>query len=226
MKTNIQENYKKIKDTINQKSILFKKEIKLVAVSKTKPVEDILSLYELGQNDFAENYVNEFLEKKQKIESLGIKDIQWHFIGQLQSNKIKQIFNEAFCIHSLCSESSLKQMDKIYSLRNNVKKQKIFIQVNVDSEETKSGCQEEDLKDFIEKTKSFQCIELLGLMCIPDPQKNKKGESFLKLKNLKEKYFKNQKCELSMGMSDDYLLAIEHGSTLIRLGSVLFGKRE
>jgi len=208
---------------------LNKKNVTLVAVSKTKPVEAILELYQMGQRDFGENYVQELLEKYQQLP----KDIRWHFIGHLQSNKVKLIAPFIHLIHSVDSAKLLKEINK----QGNLNKRVIdcLLQVYIAKEETKFGLDVEELNDIITKASgegSFNhvCIKgLMGMASFTDNSEVVRNE-FKFLKSLFDKSLPllSSDCEfsvLSMGMSADYEMAIEEGSNMVRIGSLLFGER-
>ena len=195
--------------------------ITLVAVSKTKPVEDILELYDLGHRDFGENYVQELVEKAERLP----KDIRWHFIGHLQSNKVKLITPFIYLIHGVDSLKLLKEIDK------QAEKNKRFIdcllQVHIAQEETKFGFDELELLNL--ELKQFLNVRIKGLMGMASltDDINKIRIELKSLKTLFEK-LKAQNPELSilsMGMSADYKIAIEEGSNMVRIGSLLFGER-
>ncbi|MGN6532328.1 MAG: YggS family pyridoxal phosphate-dependent enzyme [Ginsengibacter sp.] len=219
--------YKKITAELKSKNVT------LVAVSKTKPVEDILELYDLGQRDFGENYVQELVEKYKHLP----KDIRWHFIGHLQSNKVKQIAPFVSLIHGVDSEKLLKEINKEAKKNNRIID--CLLQVYIAKEETKFGLNEEELKELITRisdtnpTNSFNNISIKGLMGMASFSDDKKvvRKEFHYLKSLFDTYasFSLQPSAfsiLSMGMSADYEIAIEEGSNMVRIGSLLFGKRD
>jgi pyridoxal phosphate enzyme (YggS family) len=192
--------------------------IKIIAVSKTFPINEILPLINHGQIHFGENKVQEAIEKWQEIKQ-DFKNLQLHMIGKLQSNKVKFVVPLFDYIHSL---DSLKLAKKIAEEQNKIKKRlKIFIQINIANEEQKSGIDEGDLEEFYKKCVNELELDIVGLMCLPPKNDNTK-EYFIKMKNLAQKI--NIK-ELSMGMSNDYLDAAKHGSTYLRIGSKIFGNR-
>lgn len=216
----IQNNIENIKNEINN----LNKKTELVAVSKFFPVEDIKLAIESGQLIFGESKAQEL---RDKYEILKNEKIKWHFIGRIQTNKIKYIVPICELIHSVSRIKEIKEIDK--RAKENDKIQKILIEVNTSGEESKSGINPDMVNDFIEKTKNFNNIEICGLMTMA-PFTNDENiirNSFHSLRKIKEelsKKYKNIK-ELSMGMSNDYKVAIEEGSTLIRVGSKIFGKR-
>ena len=192
--------------------------IKIIAVSKTFPIDEILPLINHGQIHFGENKVQEAIEKWQEIKQ-DFKNLQLHMIGKLQSNKVKFVVPLFDYIHSL---DSLKLAKKIAEEQNKIKKKlKIFIQINIGNEEQKSGIDEGDLEEFYKKCVNELELNIVGLMCLP-PKNNNTKEYFIKMKNLAQKI--NVK-ELSMGMSNDYLDAAKHGATYLRIGSKVFGNR-
>ena len=192
--------------------------IKIIAVSKTFPIDEILPLINHGQIHFGENKVQEAIEKWQEIKQ-DFKHLQLHMIGKLQSNKVKFVVPLFDYIHSL---DSLKLAKKIAEEQNKIKKKlKIFIQINIGNEEQKSGIDEGDLEEFYKKCVNELELNIVGLMCLP-PKDNNTKEYFIQMKNLAQKI--NVK-ELSMGMSNDYLDAAKHGATYLRIGSKVFGNR-
>ena len=192
--------------------------IKIIAVSKTFPINEILPLINHGQIHFGENKVQEAIEKWQEIKQ-DFKHLQLHMIGKLQSNKVKFVVPLFDYIHSL---DSLKLAKKIAEEQDKIKKRlKIFIQINIGNEEQKNGIDEGDLEEFYKKCVNEFELDIVGLMCLP-PKDNNTKEYFVKMKNLAQKI--NVK-ELSMGMSNDYLDAAKHGATYLRIGSKVFGNR-
>ena len=192
--------------------------IKIIAVSKTFPINEILPLINHGQVHFGENKVQEAIEKWQEIKQ-DFKHLQLHMIGKLQSNKVKFVVPLFDYIHSL---DSLKLAKKIAEEQDKIKKRlKIFIQINIGNEEQKNGIDEGDLEEFYKKCVNEFELDIVGLMCLPPKDINTK-EYFVKMKNLAQKI--NVK-ELSMGMSNDYLDAAKHGATYLRIGSKVFGNR-
>jgi len=208
-------------------SELNKKSVTLVAVSKTKPVEDILELYTLGQRDFGENYVQELTEKYE----LTPKDIRWHFIGHLQSNKVKYIAPFVSLIHSVDSKKILAEIDKQAKKNNRIID--CLLQIHIAEEETKFGFNENELKELISSDltvyRNVQIKGLMGMASFTDDIQKVRNE-FKFLKRLFDKYsswsiVNFQFSILSTGMSADYEVAIEEGSNMVRIGSLLFGKR-
>ncbi len=208
------------------KTFLETKQVSLVAVSKTKPKEDILELYDLGQRDFGENYVQELVDKAAALP----QDINWHFIGHLQSNKVKYIAPFVHLIHGVDSFKLLVEINKQAAKNNRVIP--VLLQVHIAKEETKFGMDAEELNAALETAASLPNIKIIGLMGMAsfsdDPLIVQPEFAYL---NGLYQAFKKLKTDnidfsvLSMGMSGDYQLAIENGSNLIRIGSLLFGAR-
>lgn len=201
--------------------------IKLIAVSKTKPNEAILEALDVGQLHFGENRMQELQTKMVEIPS---KDIQWHMIGTMQSNKIKYIAERVNWIHSVGKAKYLKEIDKRaqqYSRIINV-----LIQVNISGEDQKSGCEPDELEAIFDSARQYSNIEVRGLMgmarFVSNPEEVR-GEFALLKKTFDEHLHLNQGniqlTELSMGMSNDFSVAIEEGSTMVRIGSSIFGAR-
>jgi len=205
--------------------------VTLVAVSKTKPASDIQDLYNLGQRHFGENYVQELCEKQGILP----QDIHWHFIGHLQSNKVKYIAPFVHLIHTVDSLKLLKEINKEAAKQNRVIQ--VLLQVFIASEETKFGLDTTELYDLLDNYKSnaalFANITICGLMGMASNTNNQSliKEEFTKLKHvfnaIQSGYFAHQSCfnTCSMGMSSDYELAIQCGSNMVRIGSLLFGQR-
>jgi len=206
------------------KDILFNKNYICVAVSKTKPTEDILKIYNLGHKDFGENKVQE-LEIKHKILP---KDINWHMIGHLQTNKVKKIVPFISLIHSVDSIKLLKVINKESKKINKITK--CLIQVNISNEKNKYGFKFSDLNflnsDFLKDYKNIEIMGLMGMASYSSNKLNIKKEFNLlneKYMNLKDNI--SSFSILSMGMSNDYELALIEGSNMIRVGSKIFGER-
>ena len=195
----------------------------LVAVSKIKPAADLQSMYNLGQRDFGENYVQELVEKQAILPH----DIHWHFIGHLQSNKVKYIAPFVHLIQSVDSEKLLKEIDK-QAAKNN-RKINVLLQIHIAEEQTKFGFNEAELSALdVTVFENVNIVGLMGMATFTDDKAKVKRE-FEHLKNLYTNFEKEKNIvlnTLSMGMSDDYELAIECGSNMIRIGSLLFGRRD
>jgi len=244
------EEYKEVLAELNGRA-------QLVAVSKTKPAEEIRSLYALGQRDFGENYVQELVDKQAQLPA----DIRWHFIGHLQSNKVKYIAPFVHLIHGVDSFKLLKEIDR--QAAKNGRSIDVLLQVHIAREETKFGLDAGELEEIMEigraevgqapkaegrqrsdgREEELKNVRVRGLMgmasFVHDTDPEKVREEFRGLKALFDKYFQGpgQQADpaspggasggpwLSMGMSGDYKMAIEEGSNMVRIGSLLFGKR-
>ena len=194
-----------------------KKEPKIVAVSKTFKIDKILPLIEFGHTDYGENKVQEAIEKWTDIKKKN-SQIKLHMIGKLQTNKVKfavQIFDY---IHSVDSEKLAK---KILDEQNKIKKNiKVFLQINIGNESQKSGINKTEVKKLVKYSKEIG-LEVIGLMCIP-PVYSDPENYFIEMNKLNNDLGFS---ELSMGMSSDFLIAIKHSSTFVRVGSNIFGQR-
>lgn len=203
--------------------------VTLIAVSKTKPIPDLQKAYDAGQRVFGENKALEMRDKHQELP----KDIHWHFIGHLQTNKIKYIAPFVTLIHSIDSASLLEAVNK-----EAAKKERVIdclLQFHIAQEETKFGLDLEEAKSLLESEsyknlKNIRICGVMGMATFTDDTNQVRNE-FKSLKNifdfLKENYFKDDAAfkEISMGMSDDYPIAIEEGATMVRVGSKIFGAR-
>ena len=214
-----------IKNNLENISLKITSEVCLVAVSKTKPISDILEAYEYGQRVFGENKIQELVEKHNKLP----KDIEWHMIGHIQRNKVKYMATFVSLIHSADSYRLIKEINKQGKINNRVIN--CLLQIKIASEESKFGFTENEATDFLNSDEyvSFKNIKIVGLMgmaTFTDDQR-KIDQEFNKLKIFYKKV-KRSNTEinvLSMGMSDDYPIAILNGSTMVRIGSSIFGKR-
>jgi len=197
------------------------KEVTLVAVSKTKPNSAILEAYQAGHRIFGENKVQELAQKAKELP----KDIAWHMIGHLQTNKVKFIAPFVSLIHGVDSLKLLKEINK-RSLQNN-RIIDCLLQVHIASESTKFGFGINEVESALNEAKQFENIKVVGLMGMATFTDNIKQitQEFKSLKTIFEKIKNEQITTLSMGMSGDYKLAIEQGSTMIRVGSAIFGHR-
>lgn len=195
------------------------KNVTLVAVSKTKPVEDIFELYNLGQRDFGENYVQELCDKQAALP----KDIRWHFIGHLQSNKVKYIASFVHLIHGVDSYKLLQEINKQAAKNDRVVD--CLLQVHIAKEETKFGMNESELDEAILHAADLKHIRIKGLMGMASFTEDREvvRKEFAYLKSLYDKF--SGLSVLSMGMSADFSVAIEEGSNMVRIGSLLFGTR-
>lgn len=221
------ENLQKVLAEIRQAAALAGRapeEIKLIAVSKTKPASDVAELLRLGQRDFGENYVQEALEK---MEALKAENPIWHYIGTLQSNKAKFIPGRFSLFHALDSENLAAKLDKAAAAAGLV--QDCLLEVNVDHEATKGGLLPDDLDYILENISALANLNIRGLMCIPAPSKSPR-KPFARLRELldyvnKNSCYRHPLTELSMGMSADFADAILEGATMVRVGSRIFGER-
>lgn len=201
--------------------------VNLVAVSKTKPNEDILALYELGQRAFGENYVQELVDKEASLP----KDIQWHFIGHLQSNKVKYIAPFVHLIHGVDGEKLLKEINKQAIKSNRIIS--CLLQVHIASEETKFGFDKTELIALVDSghLANYSNLVVKGLMGMASFTQDqallkKEFDGLATTFNMVKEKLNNVHFDtLSMGMSGDYALAIKEGSTMVRIGSLLFGAR-
>lgn len=203
--------------------------VRLVAVSKTKPIEDLMEAYQAGQRVFGENQVQELADKYEQLP----KDIEWHLIGHLQTNKVKYIAPFISLIHSVDSLKLLTEINKQAEKKNRIID--CLLQIYIADEETKYGLGFDEVIELLESQEFTQLknIRIIGVMGIATNSENltQIKEEFYELKTLfeglKTAYFKNETSfkEISMGMSSDYQIAIEQGSTLVRIGSDIFGER-
>ncbi|MCP9291209.1 YggS family pyridoxal phosphate-dependent enzyme [Gracilimonas sediminicola] len=203
------------------------KEITLVAVSKTKPNEDILEAVTAGHLQFGENRMKELEDKMAEIE---LTDVVWHFIGNIQTNKIKYIADRVNWIHSVEKAKYLKEIEKRAGKANRVVN--ALIQVNISGEKQKGGCEPEDLANILESAQNYDHVIVRGLMgmatFVDDPEDVRS-----EFKLLKELFDSHQKYNegsvnlehLSMGMTNDMEVAIQEGATMVRIGSAIFGER-
>ena len=214
-----------IKDNLENINLKISSEVCLVAVSKTKPISDILEAYEYGQRVFGENKIQELVEKHKKLP----KDIEWHMIGHIQRNKVKYMAPFISLIHSADSYRLIKEINKQGKINNRVIN--CLLQIKIASEESKFGFTETEATDFLNSDeymsyKNIKIVGLMGMATFTDDQR-KIDQEFNKLKIFYEKVNRSdsQINILSMGMSDDYPIAIRNGSTMVRIGSSIFGKR-
>ena len=199
-------------------------DVRLIAVSKSFPPEIVREARSLGLRDFGENRAQELRFKYENLRDL---DITWHFIGRIQSNKIKIFVPIVEYVHSLWREKEALEMDKRAGLLG--KRLKVFVEVNVSGEESKAGVEPEKLREFLRICSGMKNLEIIGLMTmaplVEDPEKVR--WVFRKLRDIRDELsveFPNLK-ELSMGMSNDFEVAIQEGATFIRVGTAVFGPR-
>ena len=227
----IQNNYTKVQNEIEQSAVRSGRrsdQIKCIAVTKTLPVEYLLAAYECGIRDFGENYVQEAVAKITRLADVGYQDVHWHMIGHLQSNKVKILKNQFEWIHSLDRISILQEVD-----RHSLQSQKVLIEVNLAGESSKSGIALPSLGPMLEAAQKAAQIQVCGLMFMPPPELDVSDlhRYYEKAKAIQQEYklklsLPHKLEEMSMGTSYDYATAIEHGSTMVRLGTVLFGERK
>lgn len=203
--------------------------VRLVAVSKTKPVDDILAVYNTGVRDFGENKVQELVQKYEQLP----KDIRWHLIGHLQTNKVKYVVPFVYCIQSVDSLKLLKEIDKEAAKQKRI--MNCLLQVHIAKEETKFGFLWDELVSCLE-SEEYQTLKNISIggvmgMATFTPDESLIEKEFLELKTIFQKlrntYFKEsgEFRDISMGMSSDFELAIRCGSTIVRVGSSIFGER-
>lgn len=206
---------------------LAEQHVTLVAVSKTKPAEDIQALYDAGQRDFGENYVQELTGKQAVLP----QDIHWHFIGHLQSNKVKYIAPFVHLIHAVDNIKLLQEINKKAAKHNRVID--VLLQFYIAEEESKFGMDEQEINECIANKSNLPYVRIKGLMGMATNTHDtaQVRKEFARLHSffvsLKQEHFANEPSfdTCSMGMSGDYALAIEEGSTMVRIGSLLFGAR-
>lgn len=207
----IKENYEQIKNEVGD-------DVNIIAVTKYHTVEETLEAYEAGVRHFGENRIEGFIEKRKALP----EDAEVHFIGTMQSRKVKEVIDDLHYLHSLERESVAKKIEQAAQHVVNC-----FIQVNVSDEDSKHGLQPEEVEDFLLKLKDYKYVKVIGLMTMaPHTEDSSVIENtFTGLKNLQEKVEKNYPdvTELSMGMSNDYPSAVKNGATYIRIGSKIMG---
>ena len=198
------------------------KNVCLVAVSKTQSNDNIIKAYNTGQKIFGENKVQELIRKQEELP----KDIKWHMIGHLQTNKVKFIAPFIEMIHSVDSFKLINEIEKRAKQNNRIIN--CLLQVHIATEKTKFGFDLKKIEGVIEETKKYKNINIKGLMAMASFTNNVEqiSKEFSSINNLFKKIQKDKINILSTGMSNDYLIAIENGSNMIRLGSVIFGKRK
>ena len=223
------DNYRKIKAQVEAaaQNSPFHKDVTLLAVSKTHPVSDIMKIYEEGQRDFGENKPQELAMKYEQLP----KDIRWHMIGHLQTNKIKYIIDKVCMIHSVDSLRLAQAIDSEASKHGII--MPVLVEVNVADEPSKSGIAVSDTVQFMREISTLKNIKVQGLMCIPPAAQDKddNADYFRLLRNLsidiRGLNIDNIEMNiLSMGMSDDFESAIQEGSDIVRVGTSIFGMRD
>lgn len=229
MKTLLKNNLEQVKANISaacKRSGRNIDDVTLIAVSKTKPLSDIEELISYGTTEFGENKVQELVEKYENVST----PVNWHLIGHLQTNKVKYIVDKAKLIHSVDSLHLAKEIEKEAAKRNVIAN--VLIQVNIAHEDTKFGIDESEIFDLINVIKDFKHIKVKGLMTIApfveNPEENRVHfrNLYQLLLDIKSKNIDNIDMSiLSMGMTNDYEVAIEEGATMVRVGTGIFGER-
>lgn len=208
-----------IKENLNKLRSNISPDITLVAVSKTKPVNDLLDAYHAGQRDFGENKIQEMASKWEQLP----KDIHWHMIGHVQTNKVKYMAPFVHTIHAIDSLKLLKEIQK--QAHKNDRVIECLIQIRIAEEETKFGLPESELDELLEVAKNFSNVTIKGLMGMATLTTNN-DQIRNEFKQLAGCFKRHSDFEtLSMGMSGDFPIAIEEGATMIRVGSKIFGER-
>lgn len=208
--------YQQICSELNSKGVT------LVAVSKTKPAEDIVTLYQAGQRDFGENYVQELLTKQAQLPP----DIRWHFIGHLQTNKVKMILPYVYLIHGVDSIKLLKEINKQAGKIDKVVN--CLLQVHIADEETKFGLDEAEIAAIAILQTELTNVSIKGVMGMATFTQNEQQirSEFQHLFRISRQFPFHSTPIISMGMSSDYSIAVAEGSTMVRIGSSLFGSRQ
>lgn len=202
-----------------------KEDITLISVSKTKPIEMLKEAKSFGIDTFGENKVQELVDKYEEL-----KNVNWHFIGSLQRNKVKYIIDKVSLIHSLDNISLAKEIDKRAKGKNIIAS--VLIQINIGEEESKSGIHKDELNNFIKEISELENLKVCGLMAIPPKCSEEEARPYFKeMKKLFDslKLIESDKITmkyLSMGMTGDYEIAIEEGSNMVRVGTGIFGQRD
>lgn len=219
--TSFGERLKKVQDEISRwKPDGDAREIQILAVSKGQDVNKIADAFDnFGHRLFGENYVQEAMQKQK---DLAARNIEWHFIGHLQSNKVKSVIGAFDLIHSVDRLDLIKEIHKRAEQLN--ARQKVLIEVNIANENSKSGVMREELFDLVEQAKPFSRVKIEGLMCMPPLGKSEK-ETRGYFSSMRELAHKLNLKTLSMGTSEDYGWAVAEGATVLRLGTILFGAR-
>jgi pyridoxal phosphate enzyme (YggS family) len=191
--------------------------VTLVAVSKTQPAEAIREAYAAGQRDFGENYAQEWRDKADALADL--TDLRWHFIGGLQTNKVKYLAGRVAAIHTVDRVELAREISKRFAAKGAVAR--VYLEVNVGGEASKSGCAPDEVPALAAAVRGLPAIELVGLMAIPPPEDDPRPH-FRTLRALRDRL---GLAGLSIGMSADWRVAVEEGSTCVRVGTAIFGER-
>ena len=214
-----------IKDNLKRIEATLKPGVRLVAVSKYQPIAALQEAYDAGQRAFGESHVQELVVKHEALP----KDVEWHFIGHLQTNKVKQIVPFVHMIHSVDSMRLLETINR--EAEKIARRIKVLLEVHVAKEETKSGFTPDEINQFIINNSKFiidnPWVEICGVMGMATNTDDEKEwrRCFREIYSLASKLSTSNTQQVSMGMSDDYLIAIQEGSTMIRIGSTIFGSR-
>ncbi|WP_138204411.1 YggS family pyridoxal phosphate-dependent enzyme [Haloimpatiens lingqiaonensis] len=214
-----------IEENVQQILKELKEDVKLIAVSKTRTVEEMEQAYKIGIRDFGENKVQELVDKYDKFH----KDVHWHLLGHLQTNKVKYIVGKVHLIHSLDSIKLLEEIEKRFKAKDAIAN--VLIQINIGKEESKTGIYLNELEEIMNKCEQCTNVKVKGLMCIIPKGTEEENRKYFREMNdifqeLKGKNYKNISMNiLSMGMSGDYKIALEEGSNMIRVGQGIFGPR-
>lgn len=220
------DNYNEILHSIESEK---RAKVTILPVSKSHPVEALVNAYESGLRAFGENYVQEMVDKYETVTDEMKSNIEWHFIGSLQTNKVKYIAPFVNCIHSVSKLKLAKEIDKRAKENNRIIN--ILLQVNTSGEDSKSGCEPHEAEEVIKSALGLENVKFVGLMTISglESTDEERKEEFKLLRKIRDDIETNLSIELpelSMGMTSDYHEAIEEGATIIRIGTAIFGKRE
>lgn len=226
--TIIEDNLDAIRKTIHHAASIVNRDaskIRLIAVSKTKPVEALVAAYDAGQKEFGENYVQEGCDKVTNLKQY--KDITWHFIGPIQSNKTKDVAHHFHWVHTISREKIAQRLND--QRPSNMPPINVCIQVNLQQEATKAGVTLEQIKPLAEQIQQMPNLRLRGLMAIPKPSESE-AETLATFQAIQHAFLALQSQypsvdTLSLGMSSDIPQAIASGSTMVRVGTAIFGKR-
>ena len=191
--------------------------VTLVAVSKTQPAKAIREAYAAGQRDFGENYAQEWRDKADALADLA--DLRWHFIGGLQTNKVKYLAGRVAAIHTVDRVELAREISKRFAAKGAVAR--VYLEVNVGGEASKSGCAPDEVPALAAAVRGLPAIEVVGLMAIPPPEDDPRPH-FRTLRALRDRL---GLAGLSIGMSADWRVAVEEGSTCVRVGTAIFGER-
>ena len=227
----VEKNYKQILENIDlvKKRFGIARDIKVVAVSKTHPVEAIKYAIEAGIRDFGENYAQELKTKYELLKQISDVQPNWHFIGHLQTNKVKYIIPFVKLIHSVDSVHLANEINRQAEKHNRVVD--VLVQVNTSGEESKFGCEPEEALPLIDQIGQLPNLRVIGLMTIGSfsTDENTIRKEFRLLRSIfeeaKQKFPELPLTELSMGMTNDYMIAVEEGATILRIGTAIFGER-